>query len=293
MKQTSHHMIFNFITAVALGLSVCSFTSCVKSVANTANDISISVSDDDDLKCITREYKNLQSFDEISLWTGVDVTYKVGSPAKAVVTVSDNVADRLVVEVKGGELCMGLENINGHNNVRRFKIKAVVTGPALTSVKVSSGAEFNLAEGEKMGVSDGNLSLSASSGGDIKMNGLLKYNKISASASSGADIKLNAVSVKKLNASSSSGADVNIYGINAESVDASSSSGADITLSGTTDEVSLSASSGADISARKLIARTGSANASSSGDISCSIKNPTSLHHSSGGDVSNHKSKND
>lgn len=292
MKQTSHHMIFNFITAVALGLSVCSFTSCVKSVANTANDISISVSDDDDLKCITREYKNLQSFDEISLWTGVDVTYKVGSPAKAVVTVSDNVADRLIVEVKGGELRMGLENNNGIN-VRRFKIKAVVTGPALTSVKVSSGAEFNMAETEDMGISGGTLSLSASSGGDIVTKGRLSYGKISASASSGADIKLNAVSVKKLNASSSSGADVDIYGINAESVAASSSSGADITLSGTTDEVSLSASSGADISARKLIARTGSANASSSGDISCSIKNPTSLHHSSGGDISNHKSKND
>lgn len=292
MKQTSHHMIFNFITAVALGLSVCSFTSCVKSVANTANDISISVSDDHNLKCITREYKNLQSFDEISLWTGVDVTYKVGSPAKAVVTVSDNVADRLIVEVKGGELRMGLENNNGIN-VRRFKIKAVVTGPALTSVKVSSGAEFNMAETEDMGISGGTLSLSASSGGDIVTKGHLSYGKISASASSGADIKLNAVSVKKLNASSSSGADVDIYGINAESVAASSSSGADITLSGTTDEVSLSASSGADISARKLIARTGSANASSSGDISCSIKNPTSLHHSSGGDISNHKSKND
>lgn len=293
MKQTSHHMIYDFITAVALGLSVCSFTSCVKSVAKTANDISISVNDDDDnLKCITREFKNLQSFDEISLWTGMDVTYQVGSPAKAVVTVSNNVADRLVVEVKGGELRMGLENSNG-NNVRRFKLKAVVTGPALTSVKVSSGAEFNMAENEDMGISGGTLSLSASSGGDIVTNGSLKYGKISAHASSGADIKLSAVSVNRLSASSSSGADIDIYGISAESVSASASSGADITLKGTADEVSLSASSGADISARKLIARTGSANASSSGDISCSIKNPTSLHHSSGGDVSNHKAKND
>lgn len=287
MTKTSHHMIYKFITAVALGLTVSALTSCAKSVAETASDTFVFADNSDDLKCITREYKNLKNFDEVSLSTGVDVTYQVGSPAKAVVTVSENVADLLVVEVNGGELRMGIENKFG-KSLRRFKVKAVVTGPALTSVKVSSGADFNLAEGEKMGVSDGNLSLSASSGGDIKMNGLLKYNKISTSASSGADINISAVKVGSLSASASSGADINISGIDAESVSASSSSGADIRLSGTTREVSLSASSGADISARKLIAGTGRANASSSGDISCSIKNPTSLHHSSGGGVSNH-----
>lgn len=287
-------MIYPFITAVVLGLSVCSFTSCAKSVANTTNNgVSIFANDDDNLKCVTREYKNLPSFDAIDLRTGVDVTYQVGSPAKAVVTVSDNVADRLIVEVKGDKLSMGLEDIEG-KPVRRFKIKAVVTGPALTSVKVSSGASFNLSETEGMGISGSTLSLYAISGGHIVMNGGVKYEKISAEALSGSNITLlSASGVRKMRLSSLSGAGIDIHGIDAEYVSASSLSGAGVNLSGNAEKVSLSASSGGRISSRKLIARTGSANATSSGNIVCSIRNPSSLNKVTGGSIANNKAEND
>lgn len=287
-------MINPLITAVVLGLSVCSFTSCAKSVAYTTNnDVSILANDHDDIKCVTREYENLPSFDAIDLWTGVDVTYQVGSPAKAVVTVSDNVADRLIVEVKGDKLSMGLEDIDG-KPVRRFKIKAVVTGPDLTSVKVSNGASFNLSETEDMGISGSTLSLYAISGGNIVMKGGVKYEKISAEALSGSNIKLLSTSgIRKLRLSSLSGAGVDIHGIDAEYVSASSLSGAEVSLSGDAEKVSLSASSGGKIFSRKLVASTGSANATSSGSIVCSIRNPSSLNKVTGGSIANNKAEND
>lgn len=282
MKLHLHNLFSGLCLACAIGAGAISFASCAKSVIKAECDFD----DDsaDNLPCVTREYKNLPSFDEIDLWTGVDVSYRIGSVREAVVTVSENVADRLTVNVEGGRLRMGLKN---GNNTRRFKIKAVVTGPALTAVKVSSGADFNLDETESMKIASGTLSLSASSGADISLEGKIEYKKVDGTASSGADIKLENVVAEEINVSSSSGADVEVYGIRALELSAQASSGADISLSGLADRVSLSASSGADISARKLTADTGSASASSSGDISCSIKNPTSLRHSSGGSVKN------
>lgn len=283
MKRYFHKLLYSLCVTCIFGIPAISFTSCAKSVTEVSRDFN-DASHDDRLPCVTKEYKNLQSFDGIDLWAGIDVTYRVGPVREAVVTISENVVDRLTVNVVDGQLRMGLQN---GTNVRRFRIKAIVTGPALTSVKVSSGADFNLDETESMGIAKSTLSLSASSGADISLKGKIEYKKVNGTASSGADIKLANVVADEITVASSSGADIDVYGIQARVLSATSSSGADISLSGQVDRVSLSASSGADISARKLIAEAGNANASSSGDISCSIKNPTSLHHSSGGSIKN------
>lgn len=275
MKSHFNNLIYSLFIACIIVAPAITFTSCAKSVTETTTH---------NLNCVTKEYKNLPSFDEICLWAGIDATYRIGTVREVVVTISENVADRLTVKVVGNQLRMGLEN---NTNVRHFRIKAVVTGPALTSVKVSSGSEFNLAETESMSMAMSTLSLSASSGADISIKGKIDYKKVNGTASSGADIKLAGVVADEITVASSSGSDIDIYGILARALSATSSSGADISLSGQVDQVSLSASSGADISAHKLLAETGNASASSSGDISCSIKNPTSLHHSSGGSIKN------
>lgn len=224
-------------------------------------------------------------FNALNASTGFDVEYTVGPRAKVDIICSEKVADRLVVEVKNGCLNLGLKKTNGITINNKVKIKATVTGPALTEITTSSAASVDVMTG--MSVSGSPLTLTASSGSSIEFEAPIRYASLAVTTSSGADVEINGITVPgSVSVTSSSGADAEIEGIQAASVSATVSSGADIELSGKADKIAFTASSGGSLKAGNLSAASGSATASSGGSISSDVKS-LSKSTSSGGSVRN------
>ncbi len=235
---------------------------------------------------VSRSYNNLSSdFSALDASVGFEVEYTVGPRAKVDVSCSQNVADRLIVEVKNGCLTLGLKKKTIVQSLRNVKIKARVTGPALTAISASSGASVEIES--NMSVDGSPLALTASSGGSIEFDTPIRYSALTITSSSAADIELSGVNVTgDVKITSSSGADVEVANIQAAAVAASVSSGADVELSGKTGKVNFTASSGGSIKAGNLTAETATASASSGASISTDAKT-LSKSTSSGGSVKN------
>lgn len=243
-------------------------------------------SEPDSRNTVNLSYDNITpDFNALNASTGFDVEYTVGPRAKVDIICSEKLADRLVVEVKNGCLNLGLKKTNGISINNKAKIKATVTGPALTEITTSSAA--SVAVMNNMSVTGSPLTLTASSGSSIEFEVPVSYASLAVTTSSGADVEINGITVPgSVSVSSSSGAGIEIEGLQAASVEATVSSGADIELSGKAYTIVYSASSGGSLKAGNLVAASGSATASSGGSISSDVKS-LSKSSSSGGSVRN------
>jgi len=192
--------------------------------------------------------------------SGLTVYYKQASSGKVTIEAPADLMDKIEIASKDGSLSLGLtENVK--SGLDRVKIE--VFTPEIVEFSVSSGSELYLPDG--YAPAHGEISLSSSSGADIKGNNIIA-DAIGMSCSSGADIEVT---------------------VAGGAVVASASSGSDIEIGGTAKTVELSASSGASVYAYGLKAATGSALASSGGSVKSNITNPTQLKESSGGGVKN------
>ena len=132
-------------------------------------------------------------------------------------------------------------------------------------LKVYSEKSIWRAKARKVHVTIKDLSLlKATSGSDVYGKGTINTNEISISATSGADIKIT---------------------VAATSVETSSTSGADIKIAGTTTNHASSATSGASIGAYQLESKNVIAKATSGADINIYASEKLDAKATSGGDI--------
>lgn len=266
-------MVRNFILASLL-IIMAGATSCVKAFGSI---------DGRNSPIATMQLNNLTTFTGVNAYAGFDVEYTVGQTPSVTISYSEVARDYLVAEVKDGVLVLGINNQG--ESISNLKLKAIVTGPDLTTITTSSGAEFSTLSPLNASA----LTLSSSSGSEIDLKGGVKTSSLNATASSGADIDIaGIVTATTINATASSGADIDIAGITATNVNATASSGGSVDLKGKAEQVAFTASSAGDIDAEKLVAARGTASASSGGEVESNIAS-ASISKSSGGTVKNRR----
>lgn len=157
--------------------------------------------------------REVNGFTSVEARAGTDVEVMIGGGFS--VDVSGPDADRIVTRVSDGTLIV--EPMRGtHSGRRNAEIR--VTMPRVEGLAASSGADLIA-----RGVNGGAISLSVSSGADLRVSGTCAT--FNADASSGADLHAGELRCQDGNVSVSSGADARVYATGALNVDASSGGG--------------------------------------------------------------------
>lgn len=208
------------------------------------------------------ETRSVDSFDEVSVATGIDATLVKGSKNQVEIEVDNVDLDNIITEVRGGKLVVKVEqnfwkNILGKSRNRDVDVVITYTED-LEGLSISSGARVET-DGA-IETRDIEISCSSGANGDIEV----EASEVEISVSSGAYMAIEGETAF-LDVSVSSGASFKGKGLLADDVEASASSGA-------------SASVYADKSLK--------AKASSGGSISYKGDPNTDIKKSSGGSVS-------
>ena len=162
----------------------------------------------------------------------VDATLAQG---EAVVTTHNDVIDFVKVYVEDGTLKVE------HNAPRSINAKTLeVRIPSIdyATVAVSGGAEFS-----DMAFSGETLTIAASGGADVDVDG--EAQMLTVAASGGADVSLDELRVASANIAASGGADVEVWVT--ESLTVNASGGADVNYKGNPAKVDANRSGGASV----------------------------------------------
>ena len=200
---------------------------------------------------IIKKNFEVSNFHGIHAKEGFAVSYRKGSPS-VVIEADDNLMKQVHVDVEDGILTIGIKNISVSNS----HLSAVVTGPDLDEVHVSSASAIKLddpitadkikIESSSAGSFEGSVNapeviIGSSSAGRVEISGMTRTLKIEASSSG----KVDAAGLKSesANVDASSAAHVKVHA--SVRLDAEASSGAEIRYSGGADVRSNQSSGGA------------------------------------------------
>lgn len=226
---------------------------------------------------------NVSGFTSMQVSTGIQVTYSTG-PVSVVLTVSEEIADRVTVNCNDGCLYASI-NANGLKNLNIGSPEGYVANLSITAPSVNS---FNFSSGASLSVNSGlqgnNVSFNGSSGASFQL-GSISASTLQINLNSGASFNATSAVSDNVKIGVSSGASMKLAGISSQTVTCKASSGSVANLSGNTTEASYSANSAASISARDLKAKTVSASASSGANVKCYASESIDARHSSGGTV--------
>ncbi len=226
---------------------------------------------------------NVGDFKGISTSCSIDVIYTQTSGDRNVeIFTSDNILPYIVVEVKGDVLNVRMKDNTRITSVGPHKMEVRVSAPAVDMLSASSSGDVILKNGLN---NNGNVSLRASSSGDIK-GGDVHCKTLDASSSSSGDILLGNVKCENLNVECNSSGDFKLNMLECKDVRSNSSSSGDVTLSGVCNIAYYNASSSGDINASDLKAKVVEARASSAGDIKCYASQSIKGSRSSAGNIS-------
>lgn len=175
-----------------------------------------------------------EDFTAITASEGIDVYVTQASDYAIRVEGDENIIDLIGTDIKDGKL-----KVHAIENIGRATKKVYVSLPEVTLLHASSGA-------------------------DLRGQGVIEAEKVRLDASSGADLRVE---------------------LNADEVEADCSSGADIKVSGRANLLYADASSGSDIKAQDLEAKVCHANASSGADIRVYVTGSLTADASSGADI--------
>jgi len=182
-------------------------------------------------------------FERVSVAAGITADISVGSARSVRAETKADNFDDLQISVKDKVLHIGRPTSSWFTNVftHRTEYQVHVSTPALRSLTASSGAEVTV-----KGVV-GDFTVNASSGSDVDIS-LVKGGIVNASASSGSEIEMSGSCVA-LKVESSSGSDLDADDLKCENISLQASSGSDLSVSASK-SVTGQASSGSDIRVR-------------------------------------------
>ena len=220
------------------------------------------------------------SFDKIQATSGIEVEIEQADDYEIVVEADENIMPYLLTEMDGDVLDIHFDNVSV-TNYKEAKVQ--VKTPHISELKSTSTAEITV----KNKIQTQNLTLYASSAGEIEIGELMvretmklnasstaeinikniKAKNIETSATSSSDIEIDKIKAIKFVAENSSTADMTINYIDADKIRITASSSADVKLKGKTSEFSAEASSTATVNAKELRANQARVSASSSSEI--------------------------
>ena len=234
---------------------------------------------------ITQKVK-VDNFDGISTSSSIDVKYTQTTGSTDVeVYAPDNLMEYVKLEVEGGMLKIFFysEETGKSINIKgKHDTEVRIAAPAVHALQASSSGDILLMNGLQC---EEEVSLSASSSGDIKGGNIL-CKALETEASSSGDIELENVECTSLITEASSAGDISINDVKAETVNVQASSSGDVSLAGVCRSAKFESSSAGDIEADELKAEHVIAKASSSGDVTCHATESLEVSISSAGNVS-------
>ena len=234
---------------------------------------------------ITQKVK-VDNFDGISTSSSIDVKYTQTTGSTDVeVYAPDNLMEYVKLEVEGGMLKIFFysEETGKSINIKgKHDTEVRIAAPAVHALQASSSADILLMNGLQC---EEEVSLSASSSGDIKGGNIL-CKALETEASSSGDIELENVECTSLMTEASSAGDISINDVKAETVNVQASSSGDVSMAGVCRSAKFESSSAGDIEADELKAEHVIAKASSAGDITCHATESLEVSISSAGNVS-------
>ena len=234
---------------------------------------------------ITQKVK-VDNFDGISTSSSIDVKYTQTTGSTDVeVYAPDNLMEYVKLEVEGGMLKIFFhseETGKGINIKGKHDTEVRISAPAVRALRASSSGDILLMNGLQC---EEEVSLSASSSGDIKGGNIL-CKALETEASSSGDIELENVECTSLMTEASSAGDISINDVKAETVNVQASSSGDVSMAGVCRSAKFESSSAGDIEADELKAEHVIAKASSAGDITCHATESLEVSISSAGNVS-------
>jgi len=187
---------------------------------------------------VVKQERQAGRFDGLRVSSGIDVYLRQTGNESISVETDENLQEYIKTEIKDGIL-----NVYADANIRKAEMKKVyVTMKDISSLKTSSAGDII---GETP-VKTGNLKLSASSAGDIKIE--VNADKIEADISSSGDITLSG-KTDVLDVSLSSAGDLNAYELEVREADVSASSAGDADIN-VSERLTARASSAGDINYR-------------------------------------------
>jgi len=212
------------IVILCLGITACADGQFRKSVYGNRN--------------VVKKERSAGSFTGIKVSTGIDVYLKQGDIMSLAVEADENLHEYIITEVNNGIL-----QVYTDVNIREAEMKRVyVTMKDITSISASSAGDVI---GETP-VKTGNLKLSASSAGDIKVEVYAK--EIDANISSSGDVTLSG-EADMIDVSLSSAGDLNAFNLKVREADLSVSSAGDADVY-VTERLTARASSAGDVNYR-------------------------------------------
>jgi len=184
---------------------------------------------------VDTEIRNIRSFSEIEVGSGIDVYLTMGNNTNLEVETSEDLMEKLVTEVRGGKLKIYFEG-----NVYWVRTANVyVQVEEIKRINASGGSDV---KGEDE-ISSEELRLHASGGSDIRLR--VDVAELDVEVSGGADIELMGTA-NYLEASTSGGSNLNAYDLVVRFAQLEASGGSDIKIT-VEDEIKARASGGADI----------------------------------------------
>lgn len=187
---------------------------------------------------IVTEKRNVSLFTAINVGGGFEVELQNG-PVGVTVESDDNIIKFIQTKVSNGELKIRLD----HTNLHDAHLKVYVTAPSINHINVSASATVDVKDVLR---SDKQISLNASSGGEIKA--VLDAPGIKINASSAAELRLSG-RTRDIKAVSSSGATINAKDLMSEEAIVNVSSGASVNVHASI-SLDVTASSGGKVSYR-------------------------------------------
>lgn len=267
----------NVFLALFLGMTL---QSCAITVSSDSKDAIVPSKN-----YITQKVK-VDNFDGISTSSSIDVKYTQTTGSTDVeVYAPDNLMQYVKLEVEGGMLKIFFysEETGKSINIKgKHDTEVRIAAPAVHALQASSSGDILLMNGLQC---EEEVSLSASSSGDIKGGNIL-CKALETEASSSGDIELESVQCTSLMTEASSAGDISINDVKAETVNVQASSSGDVSLAGVCRSAKFESSSAGDIEADGLKAEHVIAKASSAGDITCHATESLEVSISSAGNVS-------
>ena len=267
----------NVFLALFLGMTL---QSCAITVSSDSKDAIVPSKN-----YITQKVK-VDNFEGISTSSSIDVKYTQTTGSTDVeVYAPDNLMEYVKLEVEGGMLKIFFysEETGKSINIKgKHDTEVRIAAPAVHALQASSSGDILLMNGLQC---EEEVSLSASSSGDIKGGNILCKALVTEASSSG-DIELESVQCTSLMTEASSAGDISINDVKAETVNVQASSSGDVSLAGVCRSAKFESSSAGDIEADGLKAEHVIAKASSAGDITCHATESLEVSISSAGNVS-------
>ena len=267
----------NVFLALFLGMTL---QSCAITVSSDSKDAIVPSKN-----YITQKVK-VDNFEGISTSSSIDVKYTQTTGSTDVeVYAPDNLMEYVKLEVEGGMLKIFFysEETGKSINIKgKHDTEVRIAAPAVHALQASSSGDILLMNGLQC---EEEVSLSASSSGDIKGGNIL-CKALETEASSSGDIELENVECTSLMTEASSAGDISINDVKAETVNVQASSSGDVSLAGVCRSAKFESSSAGDIEADGLKAEHVIAKASSAGNITCHATESLEVSISSAGNVS-------